>query len=142
MAHAFSAAEVGPIGGKGTGEKTLAGRLYPRLRADELLTTDRGFYSYPAWDTAAATGAALLWRAPTQLALPVVRVLPDGTYLSVVMDSTVRGRRREKILAAARADTTWATSTTPSPITGCRRRGWCMSSSTTCPTGPATAPAS
>lgn len=103
--HAFCAAEVGPIGGKGTGEKTLAGRLYPRLRADELLTADRGFYSYPAWDTAAATGAALLWRAPTQLALPVVRVLPDGTYLSIVMDSTVRGRRREKILAAARAGT-------------------------------------
>jgi len=45
----------------------------------------------------------LLWRAPTQLTLPVIRVLPDGTYLSVVMDSAIRGRRREKILAAARA---------------------------------------
>ena len=33
----------------------------------------------------------------------MVRVLPDGTYLSVVMDSTVRGRRRQQILAAARA---------------------------------------
>lgn len=101
--HAFVAAEIGPIGGKGTGEKTLAARLYPRLRGDELLTADRGFYSFTAWDAAAATGAALLWRAPTQLDLPVVRVLPDGTYLSVVMDSKVRGRRRERILAAARA---------------------------------------
>lgn len=101
--HAFLAAEIGPIGGKGAGEKTLAQRLYPRLRGDELLTADRGFYSWAAWDTAAATGAALLWRAPTQLALPVIRVLPDGTYLSVVMDSTIRGRRREKILSAARA---------------------------------------
>lgn len=53
-------------------------RLYPRLRADELLTADRGFYSWPAWDSAAATGPALLWRAPTQLALPVVAVLGDG----------------------------------------------------------------
>ena len=101
--HAFLAAEIGPIGGKGAGEKSLAQRLYPRLRADELLTADRGFYSFTAWDTAAATGAALLWRAPTQLTLPVVQVLPDGTYLTVLMDSTVRGARRDKILAAARA---------------------------------------
>src|SRR5680860_664552 len=98
--HAFVAAEVA---GYGIGEKTLAQRLYPRLRADELLTADRGFYSWAAWDTAAATGAGLLWRAPTQLTLPVVRVLPDGTYLSVVMDSKVRGTRRETIVAAARA---------------------------------------
>lgn len=98
--HAFLAAEVDAYS---VGERTLAQRLYPRLRADELLTADRGFYSWTGWDTAAATGAALLWRAPTQLALPVLRVLPDGTYLSVVMDSTIRGVRREAILAAARA---------------------------------------
>ena len=97
--HAFVAAQVA---GYGTGEKTLAQRLYPGLRPDQLLTADRGFYSWAAWDTAAATGAALLWRAPTQLSLPVVRVLPDGTYLSVVMDSAIRGKRREAILAAAR----------------------------------------
>ena len=77
--HAFLAAEIDAYA---VGEKTLAQRLYPRLRADELLVADRGFYSWQAWDTAAATGAALLWRAPTQLALPVIRVLPDGTYLS------------------------------------------------------------
>src|ERR1035437_5475855 len=98
--HAFVAAEVDAYR---VGEKTLAGRLYPRLRADELLTADRGFYSWAAWDSAAATGAALLWRAPTQLALPVIGVLPDGTYLTVVMDSTIRGPRRDKILAVARA---------------------------------------
>jgi Insertion element 4 transposase N-terminal/Transposase DDE domain len=98
--HAFVAAEVG---GYSTGEKTLARKLYQRLRADELLTADRGFYSWDAWDTAAATGAALLWRAPTQLALPVIKVLADGTYLTVLMDSAIRGPRREKIIAAAQA---------------------------------------
>lgn len=97
--HAFVAAEVGAYS---VGEKTLAQRLYPRLRGDELLTADRGFYSWTAWDTAAATGAALLWRAPTQLRLPVVKVLQDGTYLTVVMDSTIRGARRERIVSAAR----------------------------------------
>jgi hypothetical protein len=97
--HAFVAAEVGAYQ---VGEKTLAQRLYPRLRADELLTADRGFYSWQAWDAAVATGAALLWRAPTQLELPVARVLSDGTYLSVLIKPTVRGARRDRILAAAR----------------------------------------
>ena len=98
--HAFVAAEVDAYR---VGEKTLAARLYPRLRDDELLTADRGFYSWPAWDAAAATGAALLWRAPTQLELPVVAVRGDGTYLTVLIKPTVRGARREQILAAARA---------------------------------------
>jgi hypothetical protein len=96
--HAFVAAEVDAYR---VGEKTLAARLYPRLRADELLTADRGFYSWPAWDSAAATGAALLWRAPTQLALPVVAVLGDGTYLSVLIKPSIRGPRRDRIIAAA-----------------------------------------
>jgi len=98
--HAFLAAEVDAYS---VGEKTLAQRLYPRLRGDELLTADRGFYSWQAWDTAQATGAALLWRAPTQLDLPVVRVLSDGTYLSALIKPSIRGGRRERLLAAARA---------------------------------------
>ena len=98
--HAFLACEVS---GYGVGEQTLAQRLYPRLRVDELLTADRGFYSFDAWSVAAGTGAALLWRAPTGLRLPVVRVLADGTYLSVLIDAAIRGKRREAILAAARA---------------------------------------
>jgi hypothetical protein len=97
--HAFVAAEVDAYA---VGEKTLAQRLYPRLRGDELLTADRGFYSWVAWDTAQATGAALLWRAPTQLELPVLRVLGDGTYLTVLIKPSVRGRRRERLLTAAR----------------------------------------
>jgi hypothetical protein len=70
-----------------------------------LLTADRGFYSWQAWDTAVASGVALLWRAPTQLELPVVAVLDDGTYLSVLIKPTVRGARRDRILGAARAGT-------------------------------------
>jgi Insertion element 4 transposase N-terminal len=98
--HAFVAAEIDAYS---VGERTLAQRLYPRLRAEELLTADRGFYSWSAWDTAQASGAALLWRAPTQLDLPVVRVLSDGTYWSVLIKPAVRGARRERLVAAARA---------------------------------------
>ncbi|MFV2128410.1 IS4 family transposase, partial [Micromonospora sp. LOL_013] len=98
--HAFVAAEIDAYA---VGEKTLAQRLYPRLRGDELLVADRGFHSWQAWDTAVASGAALVWRAPTRLDLPVVRVLPDGTWITVLIRPTVRGARRERLLAAARA---------------------------------------
>jgi hypothetical protein len=97
--HAFLAAEIDAWS---AGEKTLAGRLYPRLRPDELLTADRNFYSFEAWSSAVRTGAALLWRAPTGLRLPVVAVLPDGTYTSVLINPKIRGSRRERILAAVR----------------------------------------
>jgi hypothetical protein len=98
--HAVLDAGVGPFG---TGEKTLAMPLLARLGADWLLTADRNFYGFPAWRTAADTGAALCWRAPGQLKLPAIEVLADGTYLSVVIDSGIQGRRREAIWAAAYA---------------------------------------
>ncbi|MDQ2788451.1 MAG: hypothetical protein M3Y73_01580, partial [Actinomycetota bacterium] len=83
--------------------KTLANPLYQRLNPDELLTADRNFYGFDAWDLAMRSGAALLWRAPTGLGLPIVTVLPDGTYLSVLIDPKIRSaRRRAAILAAAR----------------------------------------
>jgi hypothetical protein len=98
--HAFLAAEVGPYA---AGEKTLSKPLYGRLQPDELLTADRNFYSYPAWGQALASGAALLWRAPTQLELPLMKVLSDGTYTSVLVNPKLRGARRNRVLAAARA---------------------------------------
>jgi len=55
--HAFLAAEVGAYS---VGEKTLAHRLYQRLRPDELCTADRNFYSFDAWDLASRTGAGLV----------------------------------------------------------------------------------
>jgi len=97
--HAFLAAEVDAYT---VGEKTLANRLYPRLNPDELLTADRNFYSFGAWAAAAASGAALLWRAPTQLGLPVTKILSDGTYLSVLINPKIRAAaRRDQIMAAA-----------------------------------------
>jgi Insertion element 4 transposase N-terminal/Transposase DDE domain len=98
--HAFLAAEVAPYA---VGEKTLAKRLYGRLQADELLTADRNFYSYEAWGQALTSGAALVWRAPTQLELPPVEVLSDGTYASVLVNPKLRGARRDAVIAAAKA---------------------------------------
>jgi hypothetical protein len=97
--HAMVAAEVE---GCNVSETALAERLYGRLQHDQLLTADRNFYSFEAWCQAARTGAQLLWRAPTQLRLPVMRSLEDGSYLSVIPDSSLRGQRRERILRTAR----------------------------------------
>jgi hypothetical protein len=99
--HAFLGAEVDACG---VGEKTLADRLLSRLHPDEVLTADRNFYSVSAWSKAVATGADLIWRAPTGLLLPVVKVLPDGTFITALIHPRNRRGRRsyDQILADAR----------------------------------------
>ena len=97
--HAFLAAEVDS---SGVGERELAGRLVGRLQPGELLSADRNFYSFTSWGRACDTGADLLWRAPTGLRLPVIHILEDGTYLSVLIDPRFHAPRREKLLEAAR----------------------------------------
>src|SRR5689334_4580933 len=94
---AVTDAAFGPVG---TGEQTLAGQLIPRFTAGMLVLADRNFYSYQAWQQAAATGAALLWRVSANLRLPVLEWLPEGSYRSVLINPRIRGRRREQLLAA------------------------------------------
>src|SRR6185437_15198937 len=79
-------AAFGPVRGKGTGEQALAGRLLGSLRPGMLVLADRNFYSYALWNAAAATRADLLWRVKGSLHLPVVRELPDGSFLAHVND--------------------------------------------------------
>jgi hypothetical protein len=102
--HAPVLAAVGPsAGGKGSGEQALARRLLPRLEQDWLLLADRNFYSWKDWGAAAGTGAALVWRAKSSLGLPVLEVLPDGSWRSVLVSPRVarRGAARAELLAAA-----------------------------------------
>ncbi len=101
--HAKVAAQMGPVGGKGSSEQALARRLYPQLEEDWLLIADRGFYNWPDWQAAAATGAALLWRVKADLRLPVLELLPDGSYLSVVARPALHDKARARLIAAARA---------------------------------------
>ncbi|MGA9829891.1 MAG: IS4 family transposase, partial [Trebonia sp.] len=81
--HAPVLAAVGAAGGgKGSGEQSLARGLYPALEEDWLLIADRNFFNWDAWRAAAGTGAALLWRVKSDLRLPVLELLPDGSYRS------------------------------------------------------------
>jgi IS4 transposase len=79
--HAITAAQIGPWANF---ERQLAEDLLEQLTDDMLVLADRGFYSYDLWGQAAATGAHLLWRVSDTLTLPVLKVLPDGTYLTYI----------------------------------------------------------
>jgi hypothetical protein len=104
--HAVAGAAIGGTMGKGSGEQTLARQLYPRLEQDWLLLADRGFYNWKDWCTAADTGAALLWRVRSPYTrLPVLEVLPDGSYRSVlILPKLNRESARRPLIAAARRD--------------------------------------
>ena len=87
---------------KGSGEQSLARTLYPRLEEDWLLIADRNFYNWEDWCAAADTGAALLWRVKADLRLPVLELLPDGSYRSVLVKTRSHGRRPDGLIEAAR----------------------------------------
>jgi hypothetical protein len=106
--HAAVMAAMGPAGaGKGSGEQSLARRLYPRLEQGWLVIADRNFYNWADWCTAADTGAALLWRVKSPWTrLPVLRALPDGSYLSVLVSPAKKSdaARRPFLEAASRGE--------------------------------------
>jgi hypothetical protein len=87
--HAVFAAETGPLS---THETTLARRLFAHLHAGMLLIADRGFVGFDLWAEAGASGADLLWRVKTNMVLPVVELLPDGSYLSHIVAASDRKR--------------------------------------------------
>jgi Insertion element 4 transposase N-terminal/Transposase DDE domain len=97
------AARMGPVGGKGSCEQALARAMFGRLEPGWLLIADRGFYNWPDWQAAAATGAALLWRVKADLRLPVLDLLADGSYISLVARPVLHDKARNKLIAAARA---------------------------------------
>jgi hypothetical protein len=101
--HAVVDAGIGGVAGKGAGEQSLARPLYRRLDEDWLLIADRNFYNWADWCTAADSGAALLWRVKADLVLPVLELLPDGSYSSVLVSPKISGKARQALMAAARA---------------------------------------
>ena len=100
--HAVVDAVIGGITGKGSGEQTLARRLYARLEPEWLLIADRNFYNWADWCAAADTGAQLLWRVKADLLLPVLEFAADGSYTSVLINPKIRGKARQTLIDAAR----------------------------------------
>jgi Insertion element 4 transposase N-terminal/Transposase DDE domain len=79
--HAIIGANLGPYR---AAEWEVCVPLLAQLSSEMLCLADRGFSGYEHWKSAAATGAQLLWRCPSNRQLPVVRALEDGSYLSVI----------------------------------------------------------
>jgi Insertion element 4 transposase N-terminal/Transposase DDE domain len=92
-ARGLLGAAMGPLKGKGTGERALAAGLLGYLRAGMLLLADRNFCSFELWNAAAATGAGLLWRVKDSMHLPVVQPLPDGSWITAIPDPAEVRRR-------------------------------------------------
>jgi putative intracellular protease/amidase len=87
--HAVFAAATGPLSAH---ETTLARELFASLSAGMLLLADRGFVGFDLWRLAAANGADLLWRVKSNMVLPVLEQLTDGSYLSQIV--AARDRKR------------------------------------------------
>lgn len=97
--HAIIAADVA---GCWAGEQTMAFSLYAHLTEEMLLTADRGFYSFDAWQQARRTGAQLLWRVQAGLHPYKLADLPDGSWLAVITRPNLRAARRNRLREAAR----------------------------------------
>jgi hypothetical protein len=95
-------AAMGASATNGSGEQSLARELYPDLEEDWLLIADRNFYNWNDWCATVGTGAELLWRVKSSLLLPVLELLPDGSYRSVLINPKVTGNKREALIQAAR----------------------------------------
>jgi len=89
--HAILDAALGSIR---NGERELAAPLTRSLEPNMLVTADRGFFSYELWRAYLLTGAQLLWRLTKTTHLPVLQVLPDGSYLSEIKSFRGPGRTR------------------------------------------------
>jgi hypothetical protein len=82
--HVLFGAELGRYA---ESETTLAQPVLAALRPGMLCLADRQFFGHALWQTAAATGADLLWRVKHNLRLPRETVLADGSYLTTVYPS-------------------------------------------------------
>jgi hypothetical protein len=82
--------------GLATGEQPLARQLLGKLAPGDLLLADRNFLSHGLLTEVLATGAHVLWRAKSDVDLPVLEVLPDGTWLSRIAGPAASRHMRRK----------------------------------------------
>lgn len=65
-------------------ENRLIEEMFTALRPGMPALADRGIYSFQRWVHAAATGADLLWRVPSNLVLRPMEVLADGSCIAEI----------------------------------------------------------
>jgi hypothetical protein len=80
-------------------EHKLARRLLHALAPGMLLLADRNFAGHELWGLVTAAGADMAWRIKKNLVFPPVRVLDDGSFLSIMptpAESIRHGRARAR----------------------------------------------
>jgi Transposase DDE domain len=89
-------------GGAGRGDfragdrGAAAGPPAAGLNPGDLLLADRNFLSHGLLEEVLAAGVHVLWRAKSDVDLPVLGVLADGTWLSRIADPAASRRMRRK----------------------------------------------
>ena len=83
----LGAAFGGTGGAKAASEQALTGRVLGSFAPGMLVLADRNFLGFELFERCAATGADLLWRVKANRRLPVDLELPDGSYLSHLLQS-------------------------------------------------------
>lgn len=91
--HAILGANLGPYR---VSEWEVCKPILSRMSKGMLCLADRGFNGYQHWREAAATGAELLWRCPSNRKLPIVKALSDGSYLSVIYPGRVLSAKQRE----------------------------------------------
>ncbi len=91
--RAVLAATCSPLA---TGEQALTRQLLGKLQRGDLLVADRNFLSHGLLEDVLDAGLHVLWRAKSDIDLPVLEVLPDGTYRSRIADPAAARRLRRK----------------------------------------------
>jgi hypothetical protein len=84
------------LSGLATGEQPLTRQLLGKLSPGDLLLGDRNFLSHGLLKDVLAAGVHVLWRAKSDVDLPVLEVLPDGTWLSRIADPAASRRMRRQ----------------------------------------------
>ncbi len=82
--------------GLSTGEQPLTRQLLGKLSPGDLLLADRNFLSHGLLKDVLDRGVHVLWRAKSDISLPVLNALADGTYLSRIADPAVSRRMCRK----------------------------------------------
>ncbi len=79
-----------------TGEQALTRQLLGKLRRGDLLVADRNFLSHGLLSEVLAAGVHVLWRAKSDISLPVLEVFCEGTYRSRIADPAAAKRMRRQ----------------------------------------------
>lgn len=94
--HAIVAAEIAK---DGEGEETLARRILSggAVESGMVVMADSGLYSYTNFKMVIDAGADAVFRVGASVGLPLLKWLPDGSYLSYIADSEEKARNSYRL---------------------------------------------